>query len=94
MAMMDGFIDVSCSGGEYQGGSSRERLVEIQPSLSSYRHCKCGHLPLTFLLSSSYLVDVSCVGDGISRCLVAFWGFHLASCPVSFAESELTDSVP
>jgi hypothetical protein len=45
----------------------------------------------TSLLSLSYLSDVSCVGDGISRCLVAFWGFDLASCPVSFAESELTD---
>jgi hypothetical protein len=69
-------------------------LVERQPSLPSYRRCKCGHFHLTSLLSLSYLADVSCVGDGISRCLAAFWGFDLASCPVSFAESELTDNVP
>jgi hypothetical protein len=66
-------------------------LVERQPSLPSYRHCKGGHLPLTSLLSSSYLFDVSCVGGGISRCLVACSGVVSS---VSFAESELTDSVP
>ena len=55
-----------------------DALLEDGDLLPSYRHVGAGHLHLASLLSSPYLVGLSCVGDGISRWFVASYGFYLA----------------